>query len=220
MAPHEEIDRRFLDSVARLEPGPPRDPCLPVREGTSLTGKRCLELFGAQLASRHLDLAARLLRGEGKGYHTIGSSGHEADAFVAGALRPADPALLHYRSCAFSVARARQVPGQDPIRDVLLGMVAAADEPIAGGRHKVLGSRALNVIPLTSTIASHLPRAIGIAFAIGRAVKLGIGTRWPADAIVVCGFGNASANHSMAAGRSAPHAIAPTSACRCRCCWS
>ena len=208
MTPHGAIDSGFLDAVSAMQPGPPRDAALPVRDGASLTGARCLELFGAQLASRHLDLAARLLRGQGKGYHTIGSSGHESDAFLAGALRPTDPALLHYRSGAFYVARAGQVPGQDPVRDVLLGMVAAADEPIAGGRHKVLGSRPLNVIPLTSTIASHLPRAVGIAFAIERAARIGVPASWPADAVVVCGFGDASANHSTAAG-------AINTACHC-----
>ncbi len=83
---------------------------------------------------------------------------------------------------------------------MLLGLAAAAAEPIAGGRHKVFGHAALNVIPQTSTIASHLPRAVGLAFALGRAAKLGAPTPWPADAVVVCSFGDASANHSTAAG--------------------
>ena len=80
-------------------------------------------------------------------------------------------------------------------------MLAAADEPIAGGRHKVFGHHDLAVIPQTSTIASHLPRALGVAFAIGRARKLGAAIDWPDDAIVVCSFGDASANHSTADGR-------------------
>ena len=126
-------------------------------------------LFDAQLASRHLDHAARWLRAEGQGFYTIGSAGHEANALVAAALRPTDPALLHYRSGGFYLARARQVPGHDGVGDVLLGLLAAADEPIAGGRHKVFGHHDLAVIPQTSTIASHLPRALGVAFAIGRA---------------------------------------------------
>ena len=127
MTPDEAVDRGFLDDVGALAPQPPRDSALPVRAGSSLTGTRCLEIFGSQLASRHLDLAARVLRRQGKGFYTIGSAGHEANAFVAGALRPTDPALLHYRSGAFFAERARQVPGQDPVRDVLLGLVAAAE---------------------------------------------------------------------------------------------
>src|SRR5215218_8914573 len=81
----------------------------PVRGGSSLTARVCLALFDVQLSSRHLDLAARWLRSQGRGYYTIGSSGHEGNAAVAAALRPTDPALLHYRSGAFYCARAGQL---------------------------------------------------------------------------------------------------------------
>ncbi len=57
-----------------------------------------LELFDAQALSRHLDLEARRLFAAGEGFYTIGSAGHESNAAVAMALRPTDPALLHYRS--------------------------------------------------------------------------------------------------------------------------
>ena len=159
-----------------------------------------MALFEAQATSRHLDLAARWLRGRGLGYYTIGSAGHEANAAVAAALRPTDPALLHYRSGGFYVRRAMQVPGHDARRDVLLGLVAATDEPMAGGRHKVFGHHDLAIIPQTSTIASHLPRALGVAFSIDRAHRLGVPSAWPADALAVCSFGDASANHSTATG--------------------
>lgn len=157
-------------------------------------------LFDAQVESRQLDLAARWLRAQGAGFYTIGSSGHESNAAVATALRPTDPALLHYRSGGFYCARARQVDGIDPVRDILLGMLAGAEEPIAGGRHKVFGRSELAIIPQTSTIASHLPRAMGVAFTIGRARKLAASILWPDDAVVVCSFGDASANHSTAVG--------------------
>lgn len=153
-------------------------------------------LFDAQVASRHCDLAARWLRSQGKGYYTIGSSGHESNAAVAMALRPTDPALLHYRSGGFYLARA----GLEGVRDVLAGVVAAMQEPISGGRHKVFGRHDLAVIPQTSTIASHLPRALGVAFAIGRAAKVGVASSWPDDALAVCSFGDASANHNVTTG--------------------
>ncbi|NED53256.1 MFS transporter, partial [Micromonospora aurantiaca] len=137
----EPADVHFLERAASLTRQGSGSPVL----AGPLTGERALELFDAQLGSRHLDLAARRLRAQGRGFYTIGSSGHEGNAAVAAALRPDDPALLHYRSGAFFLERARQVPGQTPLRDVLLGLVAAADEPIAGGRHKVFGSRPLNV---------------------------------------------------------------------------
>ncbi|HET6735654.1 thiamine pyrophosphate-dependent enzyme [Mycobacterium sp.] len=186
----EPIDDYFTASISAMAASSPSEP--PVRDW--------LSLFDAQLGSRHLDLAARWLRSQGKGYYTIGSSGHEGNAAVAAALRPTDPALLHYRSGGFFLARAAQVGGGDPLRDVLLGLVAATDEPIAGGRHKVFGRKDLNIIPQTSTIASHLPRAVGVAFSIARAKKLGVACAWPDDAVTVCSFGDASVNHSTAVG--------------------
>jgi len=203
-SPEEALDQHFLKAARALEAAAtrtqPPDLAAPVRPDSQLTGGLALELFDAQLGNRHLDLAARYLRAAGDGFYTIGSAGHEANAAVAAALRPTDPALLHYRSGAFYLARAAQVPGTDPLRDVLLGLVTAADEPIAGGRHKVFGHAGLAVIPQTSTIASHLPRAVGVAFAIDRARKLGVTSRWPGDAIAVTSFGDASANHSTATG--------------------
>src|SRR5271170_5342652 len=199
----EPVDEHLLRAVAALAApaaGRRADRAGPVRPGSALTGELALALFDAQTGSRHLDLAARYLRASGHGFYTIGSSGHEGNAAVAAALRPADPALLHYRSGAFYLARAAQVPGSQPLRDVLLGLVGASDEPIAGGRHKVFGHHSLAIIPQTSTIASHLPRAVGIAFSIGRAGKLGVPSPWPADAITVASFGDASVSHSTAAG--------------------
>ncbi|WP_280338494.1 thiamine pyrophosphate-dependent enzyme [Nocardia neocaledoniensis] len=176
----------------------------------TLAAAEALDLFESQATSRHLDLAARRLGAAGRGYYSIGSAGHEGNAAVAAALRVDDPALLHYRSGAFFVQRCRRIPGLDPVRDVLLGVVAAAADPISGGRHKVFGSKAAAIIPQTSTIASQLPRAVGLAFALDRAARQGVRCPWPADAVVVCSFGDASANHSTATGaiNAAVHAAA------------
>jgi 2-oxoisovalerate dehydrogenase E1 component len=201
------VEQHFADSVLKLRasatPSSFGGGIFPgaVRAGSALTGDRCLELFDAQLASRHLDLAARWLRERGAGFYTIGSSGHEGNAGVAAALRDDDPALLHYRSGAFYLARAATAsPPRDGVRDVLLGLVAAVNEPMAGGRHKVIGHPDLHIIPQTSTIASHLPRAVGLAFTLSRAARLEAATLWPADAIVVASLGDASVNHSTAVG--------------------
>jgi 2-oxoisovalerate dehydrogenase E1 component len=199
----EDIDDYFTATVSAMTASTPRraqEPSAPLGNGSSLTVENCLALFDAQLGSRHLDLAARWLRSKGKGYYTIGSSGHEGNVAVAAALRLTDPALLHYRSGGFFLARAQQIEGREPLRDVLLGLVAATEEPISGGRHKVFGRLDLNIIPQTSTIASHLPRAVGVAFSTARARKLGVGCPWPEDAVTVCSFGDASANHSTAVG--------------------
>ena len=154
-------------------------------------------IWRAQIGSRLCDFAARDLKDTGRSFYTIGSAGHEGNAAVALALRPTDPALLHYRSGAFYLARAGQA-GRHGVPDILCGVTAAAAEPIAGGRHKVFGHHALTVIPQTSTIASHLPRAVGVAFAIERAKKLGVEQAWEPDSVVVCSFGDASVNHATA----------------------
>jgi 2-oxoisovalerate dehydrogenase E1 component len=212
--PHEAIDAAFIQAVQALPRArAPGDPAAPVRPPAKLTGVRALQLFDSQLQSRHLDLAARWLRARGTGYYTIGSSGHEGNAAVAAALRVDDPALLHYRSGGFYAERGRMylelgLGELDPMRDVLLGLVASSEEPIAGGRHKVFGNPALHIIPQTSTIGSHPPRAVGLAFSIERAKKLGVTSPYPQDAIVVCSFGDASANHSTTAG-------AINTACHC-----
>ncbi|GGM88378.1 thiamine pyrophosphate-dependent enzyme [Dactylosporangium sucinum] len=198
----QDLDERFRAELAGLvSTAVIRDADEPVRDDTALTGAQARALYDAQSTSRHLDLAARWLRSFDAGYYTIGSSGHEGNAAVAAALRPTDPALLHYRSGGFYCMRAGQVAGSDPIRDVLRGVVASAREPIAGGRHKVFGHADLHVIPTTSTVASHLPRAVGIAYALGRGRRLNPpanGHGWPADAVVVCSFGDASINHAAA----------------------
>ncbi|MEU8195635.1 thiamine pyrophosphate-dependent enzyme, partial [Microbispora amethystogenes] len=196
----EAVETHFAEAVGALTPGPAGDPDLPVRPGSGLTGARCRELFAVQLGSRLLDVAARLMRGRDEGFYTIGSSGHEGNAAVAAALRATDPALLHYRSGAFYLARSAQAGrlAEEGLRDVLLGVAASAEEPIAGGRHKVFGHPGLAVIPQTSTIASHLPRAVGVGFAIEQARALGLPSPWPRDAVVVCGFGDASLNHASA----------------------
>ncbi|HET6683128.1 MAG TPA: thiamine pyrophosphate-dependent enzyme [Gaiella sp.] len=154
-------------------------------------------MWHAQVRSRLCDFAARGLQRTGRSFYSIASAGHESNAAVALALRPTDPALLHYRSGAFYLARAAQA-GRDGVPDILHGITAATVEPIAGGRHKVFGHPDLAVIPQTSTIASHLPRAVGVAFAIERARKIGVEPAWPEDALAVCSFGDASVNHATA----------------------
>lgn len=158
-------------------------------------------LFRAQVLSRALDLESRAMQAAGEGFYTIGSSGHEGMAAVAHALRPTDPAFLHYRDGAFQIARAAQLPGQSVLWDMLLSFACSSDDPISGGRHKVLGSKALNIPPQTSTIASHLPKAIGTAYGIAAAKRHAPEhERYPRDAIAMCSFGDASANHSTAQG--------------------
>ncbi|MBT3143283.1 MFS transporter [Phaeobacter gallaeciensis] len=168
---------------------------------TGLSATEAVSLFRAQVLSRALDRTSRAMQKAGQGFYTIGSSGHEGMAAVAHALRPTDIAFLHYRDAAFQIARADQVPGQQIAWDMLLSFACSSEDPTSGGRHKVLGSKALTIPPQTSTIASHLPKAVGAAYGLGAARRHAPEHReLPEDGIAICSFGDASANHSTAQG--------------------
>ncbi|HEY6985376.1 MAG TPA: thiamine pyrophosphate-dependent enzyme, partial [Rhodanobacteraceae bacterium] len=201
----EVCDQNFIEFVQGWHGGAARsrradEAVLP---GSALSVRDFTELFESQLISRHLDLMARVLRVRNKVFYTIGSGGHEGNAMVARLTRHTDPAFLHYRSGAFMAERFRKLPGTDsrkldPIMDSALSLAASADDPASGGRHKVWGSKPLWVLPQTSTIASHLPKAFGTAVAIEQARRIGHALPVPDDSIVVCSFGDASANHATA----------------------
>ncbi len=195
----EVIHENFLRRVADGNLPPRRTGLSPADAG--LDAAALAGIFRSQVLSRQLDRVSRFLQARGEGFYTIGSSGHEGNAAIAAAFDPGDMAFLHYRDAAFMIERAGQVPGQTPVWDILLGFIASADDPISGGRHKVLGSKTLNIPPQTSTIASHLPKAVGAAYAIGLARRQHTaGQHLSADSVVLCSFGDASANHSTAQG--------------------
>jgi 2-oxoisovalerate dehydrogenase E1 component len=170
----------------------------PLRPGGGLLARAAVELFEDQVLSRALDVAARELKRTNRSFYTISSAGHENDAVLGALLRLDDPCFLHYRSGGLMMARSRKAPGVTPAFDTLLSLCASSEDPISGGRHKVWGSRRMWVPPQTSTIASHVPKAVGMAFAIGRARRLGRDIGLAPDAIVLCSFGDASINHATA----------------------
>ena len=157
---------------------------------------KIVDIFESQLISRLLDIKARKLRTTGKSFYTIGSSGHEGLAVAGQVSRLSDMAFLHYRDATFQIQRSKKLPGHTAIFDLLLSFCARCDDPISGGRHKVLGHKDLFIPPQTSTIASHLPKAVGTAFAVNKNKKLGVDGVLPDDAVVVCTFGDASLNHA------------------------
>jgi 2-oxoisovalerate dehydrogenase E1 component len=180
------------------------------------------ELFESQLFCRLTDVEAHELRARNQGYYTICSAGHEGNVALGALTRSTDPALLHYRSGAFFLARARGKGRGAGVEELLLSLAASAEDPISGGRHKVFGSIDWGIPPQTSTISSHLPKAVGMALAIDRARKLGPPVAGPRavshegtaslmtqpegivattrESIVLCSFGDASLNHSTAQG--------------------
>jgi len=173
----------------------PRDPRDELAVG--LTAAEAVELWTDMARSRALDVAARQLKAQGLGHYTISSAGHERMALVAAALRSDDPALLHYRDGGFVMTRHR-LAGLDPVEPTVRAFVADEREPASGGRHKVWGSAPAWIIPQTSTIGSHLPKATGLALAIDRATRLGWDLPVAGDAVVVASIGDASINHAAA----------------------
>lgn len=157
-----------------------------------------VKLFESQLISRHFDYTSRIFRKQNATFYTIGSSGHEGNAAVAKAFRHSDMAFLHYRSGAFFVERQRKRLGSTPIFDLALSFVAAKKDPISAGRHKVLGSAIDYMPPQTSTIASHLPKAVGMALSIVKSSKTSMTSFTPVDSVAICSFGDASSNHATA----------------------
>jgi len=190
----ELIQTRFGEGARNLRPSMTE----PITPDSDLTGQDLLELFESQIIARHQDIVSREMRARNEGFYTIGSAGHEGNAVVGRLTRHTDIAFVHYRSGAFMTERARKVPGIDSISDAMLGFAASSEDPVAGGRHKVWGSAPLWVPPQTSTIASHLPKAVGTALSLHRAKRMGIKGELPADSIVVCTFGDATTNHAVA----------------------
>ncbi|MBU6469347.1 MAG: MFS transporter [Gammaproteobacteria bacterium] len=197
----EIVDQNFIRFVQEWNQSPQRklSDRDNIRAGVALTVGDFRELFESQMLSRHQDLEARAMRARNEGFYTIGSSGHEGNAAVGRVTRHTDIAFLHYRSGAFMQERARKLD-IDMVNDTALSLAASSEDPISGGRHKVWGSVPLWVPPQTSTIASHLPKAVGTAVAIAQAQRIGAKLPIPGDSIVVCSFGDASANNSTAVG--------------------
>ncbi len=197
----EAVVRERLLELIRNHPGAGSNrpsPDAPIRSGSQLTCQTSVSLLESALQSRLQDLESRRIKDKGLSYYTIGSSGHEANVVLGHLLRLTDPAFLHYRSGAFMAARARLAAGETPIFDAMLAFTASSEDPISGGRHKVLGSHSLLVPPQTSTIASHLPKAVGYAYSLARMARLGLPINVPADSIVYCSMGDASTNHATA----------------------
>src|SRR6185369_16808460 len=124
-----ELVTRFRAQVALLGPSGAAE--------RRLAPALARDLLESMLLSRHLDVAALELRARGAGHYTISSAGHESNVVLGRLTRVTDPSLVHYRSAALQLERARQVPNIDNVRDIALSLVASSEEPVSGGRHKL-----------------------------------------------------------------------------------
>ncbi|MGH2768147.1 MAG: thiamine pyrophosphate-dependent dehydrogenase E1 component subunit alpha [Candidatus Methylomirabilales bacterium] len=129
-----------------------------------LTDEQLLRMHRLMLTARLLDERMWALNRQGRAPFVVSVSGHEAcQVGSAFTLRPGiDYLVPYYRDLA-----AVLVAGVT-VRDVLLGFFAKAEDPATGGRQMPAhwGSRRLGIITGSSPIASQIPHAVGIAYAI------------------------------------------------------
>lgn len=148
-------------------------------EELGLSPDDLLRMYRTMLTARLCDEAAFRLNRQGKAPFVIPVSGHEgcqvgtAWAFRAGQ----DIWLPYYRDLAVVL-----VAGLTPY-EVFLGVFAKADDPCSGGRQMPAhwGSRRLGIITGSSPIATQVPHAAGVAYAVKYRGE---------DAVVGCWFGD------------------------------
>jgi TPP-dependent pyruvate/acetoin dehydrogenase alpha subunit len=133
-------------------------------EALGLGDDDCLAMYRTMLTARLVDEASFRQNRQGRAPFVVPVSGHEGCQIgTAWALRPGrDVWLPYYRDLGVVL-----VAGFTP-RDVFLGLFSKAEDPSSGGRQMPAhwGSRDLKIISHSSPIATQIPHAAGIAFAI------------------------------------------------------
>jgi TPP-dependent pyruvate/acetoin dehydrogenase alpha subunit len=133
-------------------------------EALGLGDDDCLAMYRTMLTARLVDEASFRQNRQGRAPFVVPVSGHEGCQIgTAWALRRGqDIWLPYYRDLGVVL-----VAGYTP-RDVFLGLFSKAEDPSSGGRQMPAhwGSRRLNIISHSSPIATQIPHAAGIAFAI------------------------------------------------------
>ncbi len=144
-----------------------------------LTEEDLLAMHRTMVTARLCDEAQFRLNRQGKAPFVVPVSGHEG-CQVATAWpmqRGKDVFVPYYRDMAICL-----VAGMTP-KDVFLGVFGKADDPSSGGRQMPAhwGSKRLGIITGSSPIATQIPHASGIAYAMKYRGE---------DAIVGCWFGD------------------------------
>jgi 2-oxoisovalerate dehydrogenase E1 component alpha subunit len=129
-----------------------------------LTPDDLLSMYRTMLTARLCDEQQFRLNRQGRAPFVVPVSGHEA-AQVATAwplVRGKDIYVPYYRDMAVCLVAGFTA------KDVFLGLFGKADDPSSGGRQMPAhwGSRRLGIITGSSPIATQIPHASGIAFAM------------------------------------------------------
>ena len=144
-----------------------------------LSSQDLLAMYRTILTARLLDEAALRQNRMGRAPFVVPAEGHEAcQVGTAWAMRPGtDVWVPYYRDGALVL-----VAGMSPY-EVFLGIFAKADDPASGGRQMPShwGHKELGIISGSSPLATQIPHAAGIAYAIKYRQQ---------DAVVGCWFGD------------------------------
>lgn len=147
-------------------------------ESLGLSPDDLRRMYRMAVTARLIDETSLRLNRQGKAPFVVPVSGHEGcQVGTAFAFRPGtDVWAPYYRDLAVVL-----VAGFTPV-DVFLGLFAKRDDPSSGGRQMPAhwGSRRLGIVSQSSPIATHVPHAAGIAYAIRYRGE---------DAVVGCWFG-------------------------------
>ncbi|MBI4259017.1 MAG: thiamine pyrophosphate-dependent dehydrogenase E1 component subunit alpha [Actinobacteria bacterium] len=136
-------------------------------------------MYRTMVMARLCDEAQFRLNRQGRAPFVVPVSGHEGcQVGTAWALeRGRDVFLPYYRDLAVCL-----VAGMTP-RDVFLGVFGKADDPSSGGRQMPAhwGSRRLNIITGSSPIATQIPHASGVAYAMKYRGEDAVAVSWFGD---------------------------------------
>ena len=164
--------RRLLAAFPHLRHGCARCAAGPA----TLAAATAIDLFEDQVLSRQLDSRRANLKSATRA-STRSAAGHENNAVLGAALRLTDMAFLHYRSGGVHPALEAARRARRPVWDMLLASSPSSRGPDLRRPPQGLGQPCRSVPPQTSTIASHLPKAVGQAFSSRRARRPGVERR-------------------------------------------
>jgi TPP-dependent pyruvate/acetoin dehydrogenase alpha subunit len=155
-------------------------------EASGLSAEDLRSMYRTMVTARLVDEAAFRLNRQGKAPFVVPVSGHEGcQVGTSWAFeRGRDIWLPYYRDVAGVL-----VAGMTPY-DIFLGLFAKAEDPSSAGRQMPnhWGSRRLGIISHSSPIASQIPHASGIAYAVKYRGE---------DAVVGCWFGEGATSEGI-----------------------
>lgn len=143
-----------------------------VRPSARLSEKSLLEMYWFMLLSRRLDERAWVLHRQGKIAFHISAMGHEA-AQVGAAFaieRGVDYVHPYYRDLALCLAIGMTPAG------FMLSLFGKAGDPNSGARQMPshFSAKHLNIVSGSSPVATQVPQAAGLAFAIKYRQQVGL----------------------------------------------